>query len=324
MRSNSKVKFDEPDLSSASTQPLSGKVLAIIVTYNRKHLLLRCMQALLAQKRKVDSILIIDNHSCDGTYAHLEDNGILKVPAVEYIDTGENLGGAGGFARGLSIASDRGFSWVWMMDDDAYPDQFCFSALWQHRRHDAAMCPMCIDENDPSSLAFSAPIGNTADNSSWRTSTIVKESQNHLYNGWGAFFNGTLIPMPIIRRIGIVNPEMFIWGDEEEYRLRILRNNFSVITVTTALLNHPKERCDWVYITPKIKVIRFKKDWKHYSYYRNRGYISRKYSRTYGVLTLLLYTYYFFVIEKSISKYKFFILAWNDGFFNRYKTKLPF
>jgi len=42
-------------------------VCAVIVTYNRKKLLLECLEGLRRQTRPVDAIYIIDNASQDGT-----------------------------------------------------------------------------------------------------------------------------------------------------------------------------------------------------------------------------------------------------------------
>lgn len=42
-------------------------VCAIIVSYNRKKDLLRCVNAVLGQSVKVDSVLVVDNASTDGT-----------------------------------------------------------------------------------------------------------------------------------------------------------------------------------------------------------------------------------------------------------------
>jgi len=138
------------------------------------------------------------------------------------------------------------------------------------------------------------------------------------------FLIGTLIHNSIIRKIGNIKSEMFIWGDEEEYRLRVKSYDYKITTIMSAILRHPKERCDWIAISKRRKVIKFTDGWKIYSYYRNRGYISRRYSSYNGIFTFLMYTYYFFFIEKSFSKYKFFIVAWCDGYFNLYKRTLPF
>jgi rhamnopyranosyl-N-acetylglucosaminyl-diphospho-decaprenol beta-1,3/1,4-galactofuranosyltransferase len=42
-------------------------VWAVVVTYNRRELLEQCLDALLAQTRPPDRILVVDNASTDGT-----------------------------------------------------------------------------------------------------------------------------------------------------------------------------------------------------------------------------------------------------------------
>lgn len=80
-------------------------------------------------------IIIIDNHSTDGTKAELQTADILANPSVDYRYLTKNIGGAGGFARGMQIAAaDPNLDWVSMSDDDAIfePDYFektnCLSA----------------------------------------------------------------------------------------------------------------------------------------------------------------------------------------------------
>ncbi|NLT75707.1 MAG: glycosyltransferase, partial [Planctomycetes bacterium] len=52
-------------------------IAAVVVTYNRKELLTRCLDALLAQSHRPDAIYIIDNDSTDGTYEDLLDRGLI-------------------------------------------------------------------------------------------------------------------------------------------------------------------------------------------------------------------------------------------------------
>ena len=54
------------DRASEAASPL-GQVFAAIVTYNRKDLLCRCVEACLAQTAPPDLIFIFDNASTDGT-----------------------------------------------------------------------------------------------------------------------------------------------------------------------------------------------------------------------------------------------------------------
>ena len=98
------------------------KVAGIVVTYNRKELLLENIEALLKQTRKdCLTIIVVDNNSTDGTRASLED--YIKGEHILYVNTGKNLGGAGGFHYGIRYAAEHDFDYIWVMDDDCIPTQ---------------------------------------------------------------------------------------------------------------------------------------------------------------------------------------------------------
>jgi len=96
-------------------------VAAVVVTYNRKHLLKECLDALLAQTRPIDAIIVMDNASTDGTPEFLEAQGYLTNPIIDYVRLSENTGGAGGFHYGVKRGYEQGFDWLWLMDDDVKP-----------------------------------------------------------------------------------------------------------------------------------------------------------------------------------------------------------
>ncbi len=89
-------------------------VCAVVVTYNRKVMLRTCLQSLLAQERAPDKIILVDNASTDGT----RDLLAAEFPQLELLALDKNTGGAGGFHAGMKWAYDRGFDWIWLMDDD--------------------------------------------------------------------------------------------------------------------------------------------------------------------------------------------------------------
>ena len=94
-------------------------VTAVVVTYNRLPLLRQCLAALRAQTVQGFTVLLVDNASNDGTADYIK---ALAMPGLIYHNTGENLGGAGGFARGLEEAVRLGCEAVWIMDDDTLPE----------------------------------------------------------------------------------------------------------------------------------------------------------------------------------------------------------
>lgn len=94
---------------------MSERILALIVTHNRQHMLRDCLELLAAQTRKPNHTLVIDNASTDDTPA------LLAQHQVEHIRLEKNTGAAGGFHFGLAEACRRDFDWVWLLDDDAHP-----------------------------------------------------------------------------------------------------------------------------------------------------------------------------------------------------------
>ncbi|MFZ7171628.1 glycosyltransferase [Avibacterium volantium] len=50
----------------------SGSICAVIVTYNRKLLLVECLKALLNQSQSLNAIYIINNANTDGTENYLK------------------------------------------------------------------------------------------------------------------------------------------------------------------------------------------------------------------------------------------------------------
>ena len=74
------------------------KVYVFIVTYNRLSLLKKTINSLRKQTYPIDNLCVINNGSTDGTYEWLLEQQDLTVIHQE------NLGGAGGFSRGVQYA----------------------------------------------------------------------------------------------------------------------------------------------------------------------------------------------------------------------------
>jgi len=100
-------------------------VTAVVVTYNRRDLLLESLAAVLAQDRAPDAVIVVDNASEDGTPAAVRD----AFPAVRLAELRRNSGGAGGFAGGIALALAEDADLIWLMDDDTVPEPGALGAL---------------------------------------------------------------------------------------------------------------------------------------------------------------------------------------------------
>ncbi|HMO61341.1 MAG TPA: glycosyltransferase [Ferruginibacter sp.] len=230
------------------------KVIAVIVTYNRKELLAECITALRNQSRKPDAILVINNGSTDDTEQWLQTQTDVQVI------TQKNSGSGGGFSTGIQWAFANGYSWIWCMDDDGYPKQDALEKLLEPETKQIALrnCAV-INKNDKKTFV-------------WRTKNYatIDDVDCNVIEGVGHPFNGTLIHRNIVERVGAPRPGLFLWGDESEYFCRITKKNrIPVITVASSIHYHPASaftyKSDWDYKTC----------WKMYYYVRNRFHVHK-------------------------------------------------
>ena len=96
------------------------KYQSVIVTYNRKDKLIEAIDSLLNQKIQPIRIILIDNHSTDGTEERLKEEGLLDNSKVVYLRMPKNYGGSGGFYYGIKEAMKYDdFEFLSLSDDDA-------------------------------------------------------------------------------------------------------------------------------------------------------------------------------------------------------------
>ena len=95
------------------------KVICVIVTYNRLELLKESVAAVMQQTNPLHRVVIVDNHSTDGTDNYLA--GLSQNPLFHIVTLEKNTGGAGGFSKGIETAARQQADWIWVMDDDTIP-----------------------------------------------------------------------------------------------------------------------------------------------------------------------------------------------------------
>lgn len=98
----------------------AGRLVAVVVTHNRLAQLKVTLSRLLqSPPHDLQAVVVVDNTSRDGTEEWLAANDDPRL--MVYRSEG-NLGGAGGFAMGLRLATEHfDPDWILVMDDDARP-----------------------------------------------------------------------------------------------------------------------------------------------------------------------------------------------------------
>ncbi len=250
------------------------KLLALIITYNRLPLLKECIQAVLGQTWNSFNILVIDNHSTDGTWEYLQT--LEGKGAISFLRLEQNTGGSGGFHIGIREALRRGYSHIWLMDDDTVPDIHAVERLLSADRllgeygflvslpvwKDGSLCKM----NLPLPGQFRREKGR-----------ILQEG---LLPVRKATFVSMLLKAEIVREVGLPIKEFFIWGDDQEYTERISKKNKCYLVLSSVVQHKTKNNLGSDISTDSPERIE-----RYFYAYRNELYIAKRN----GILSLGFY-----------------------------------
>jgi len=254
----------------AARQGPARTVVAVVVTYDRAALLLRCLKSLQAQRRAPDAIIVVD----DASPGHGTATAIAAFPGVRHVRHTANFGGAAAYCTGIEAALAAGADLVWLMDDDAHPaDDDCLERLIVVVEAGTGIAaPLVLDHEDRERLAFPIRLAG-------RTRFLVEELEGaKRIEGFAHLFNGALVRSEIFDAIGLPDSRLICRGDEVEFMLRALRASIAVRIDTTIRFLHPSSR-------PEIHPILFGTFYatvplteaKRGLQFRNRGYIFRAY-----------------------------------------------
>lgn len=212
------------------------RIAAVVVTYNRAEKLARVLAALAAQTLRLAELIVVDNASDDETAHFLE---TLDTPLkLTVLRLEENTGGAGGFSHGMRKGYELGCDFVWVMDDDGYPEPDALEKLVNG--FDAA------DESLDGDVPFACSLVKFIDGEicemnnpvpTWDWGRLIARGLNSVLVTRCSFVS-VLIPRRAIERFGLPFKEYFIWFDDAEYTLRLTRGGCPGVQVLDSVTVH--------------------------------------------------------------------------------------
>jgi GT2 family glycosyltransferase len=217
----------------ATSQEL--RVVAVVVAYNRRDLLIEAMAALAAQTRKLDAIVVIDNASDDGS----GEAALKALGSIDLVRLERNTGGAGGFAAGIAHAlAAHNPDWVWLMDDDTIPTP---TALEELLAGATALPNVTVagsrvvwhdGQDHPMNTPRENPFGSAGRKAEARELGLLDVRSSS--------FVSMLISVPRIREVGLPVAEYFIWNDDFEYSVRLIRGHRGVFVPASVVVHKTK------------------------------------------------------------------------------------
>ena len=283
-----------------------NNIVAIIVTFNRKKYVIECIRRILNQQKYKCDILVVDNASSDGTKEEIQK---IDSPLIIYKNTGDNLGGAGGFCFGIKYACKIGYNYVWLMDDDTFVENNTLQkliiadrelnsnygwlsshVLWKDKKD----CEMNIQRRTPYKKII------------WGDNNLVPSSM--------ASFVSLFVPVRNIFKYGLPIKDFFIWSDDWEFTRRISKYEKCYSVKNSIVIHAMKNPLPVNIATDSDNRI------SRYNYfYRNDVYLYKREGLIGWVWILSKFLWHTIqVIFKGNKKIKKLYIIWK-GFFNGIK-----
>lgn len=249
------------------------RVIVVTVTYNSSHYLEKQIKAIVKSTYPVEKIVVVDNNSNKNHKIAIND---LKniFSQMDVLSQNENLGGAGGFEKGINHILEKypDCDWVWIMDDDAYPAPDCLDRLLCNSclPNTGCLSPMIYGVELKEYQYYHPKNASKFLNSNTAVTTNINKLDNTTSIEIDAFV-GPLVKMKVVKEIGVPDGSLFIYGDDREYTYRITRK-YNMYLIKNAIINHRDEVMPNGQVNPKGL-------WKEYYHYRNNFLFIRKYKK---------------------------------------------
>lgn len=280
----------------------------VIVTYNRLDKLKTALAAYERQTMKPKYVLVVNNCSTDKTGEFLDHWKAQETSFDKIVlSLSSNTGGSGGFYVGLEYSLKLDADWIWVSDDDAYPEQDCF---------DYARTYLTQHENDKIAALCGAILTNDQiDTWHRRVLTkkygIIKEIQVPEASYTEPFaitylsYVGSLINKTALQECGLPEKDFFISYDDSEHSYRLSRWG-SIICLPGMKIEHDTNDSETSIYS-----------WKKYYAIRNKIYSYRKHFPKYQ--GHILACYYYLMSVRSKVRRKMTVAAIRDAYCGKLK-----
>ena len=213
-----------------------NRILVIVVTYNGLKWLERCLGSVRASELPVD-IYVWDNGSTDGSADFVQSH----FPEAELVRSAENLGFAEANNKGMQYALDKGYDYVYLLNQDAWIEPSTLGTLVaESEAHPefAVLSPLQMTDGfkDLDRQFMKALVSGSV--------CLPKPVSRIMAAHW-------LVPRRALEEIGLFDPLFPLYGNDDNWCDRARYHGFKVGIVPSARAVHDRA----VREEPKEKVI---------------------------------------------------------------------
>lgn len=214
--------------------PLANpRVACIVLNWNGWRDTIECLAALKQCAYPLLSVIVVDNGSTDDSIGRIR----AAHPEILLLESGENLGFAGGNNIGIRYALAHAADFVWLLNNDTKPAPEALSALIAKALTDrriGAVSSICYYADAPSAVEAWAGTRVNLWMGYVRNSTVPHEDD------WFQALYGAslLIARTAIEDAGLLDEGFFLYWEETEFCLRLRKKGWRLAAAPDSRVLH--------------------------------------------------------------------------------------
>lgn len=212
------------------------KVYVVVLNWNGKDFVEKCLDSLQKQTYKAE-VILIDNGSTDGSVELIKS----KYPKIHLVEESKNHGFAGGVNIGIKYAIKNGADAVALFNNDAVADKNWLKELQKvlaDNKEVAAVTPKLLSENGER-------IDSTGDFYSIWGLTIARQRDEPANTAvgrqeevFGACGGASLYRISALKDAGLFDEKFFAYYEDTELSFRLQLRGWKIMYCPTALATH--------------------------------------------------------------------------------------
>lgn len=221
------LRFMVSQASALVERPL---VRILIVNWNGWRDTVECLESLKRLNYENHHVVVIDNGSTDESVEQIR----AAAPGITVIESGENLGFAGGNNIGLRLALHDGTPLVWLLNNDTTVDPFALDALVEELRH-----------NDRLGIVGSVVYSTDGQVEAWGGGTFNRflgTTRRHTSRGSGPleYVVGTsmLLRREVLEDVGFLDEDYFLYLEDVDLCLRAVEKQWRLGVAPASVVFH--------------------------------------------------------------------------------------
>lgn len=205
-------------------------VFVLVLNWNGWQDTVKCVESLKFLSYPNYQIVVLDNASTNDSVVQ-----IRRVhPDVTLIETGANLGFAGGNNVGIRFALERDAKYVWLLNNDTVVDPNALTALVERAKNDTKIGlvgSILYYMDEPKRIQ--AWGGGKVSQYSGRPWLLTSPGQLDYISG-----ASMLIRREILEGVGLLDEGFFMYWDDVDYGFRVRQAGFSLAVASDSIVFH--------------------------------------------------------------------------------------